>query len=269
LSHLWAMAQVAQATKARASRQEGAMSCLTPNAEFMEERQGVRLYRAEGVLLPSAISIVLAVLAKEGLRYWAQREAIDHMAVILHRYVGRVLTPEALALAREEALRRPDGLARQAAAIGQDAHAALSQLVTEGGEPAPELAPVARWLRGWEQEGFIWHSELALGSPAVGAAGRLDLLGVRAETNEAAVADLKTSATVRDEHFLQLGIYANIACHLGLEVCGGFILLLPRTGAGFGVVTVDLPRWQRAATYATELFWSLKEELLLGGADGG
>jgi hypothetical protein len=234
----------------------------------MEERQGVRLYRAEGVLLPSASSIVSAVLAKEGLRYWAQREAIDHMAVILHRYVGRVLTPEALALAREEALRRPDGLARQAAAIGQDAHAALAQLVAEGGEPTPELEPVVRWLRGWEREGFIWHSELALGSPAVGAAGRLDLLGVRVETNEAVVADLKTSATVRDEHFLQLGIYANIVCHLGLEV-RGFILLLPRTGTGLEVVTVDLPRWQRAATYATELFWSLKEELLLGGADGG
>jgi hypothetical protein len=245
------------------------MSCLVSNAEFIEERQGVRLYRAEGVLLPSASSIVSAVLAKEGLRYWAQREAIDHMAGILHRYVGRVLTPEALALAREEALRRPDALARQAAGIGQDAHAALAQLVAAGGEPTPELGPVARWLREWEREGFIWHSELALGSPAVGAAGRLDLLGVRAETNEAAVADLKTSATVRDEHFLQLGIYANIACHLGLEVCGGFILLLPRTGTGLEVVTVDLPRWQRAATYATELFWSLKEELLLGGADGG
>jgi len=224
------------------------MSCVISNAEFMEERQGVRLYRAEGVLLPSASSIASAVLPKEGLRRWAQREAIDHMTAILHRHVGRVLTPEALALAREEALRRPDGLARQAAAIGQDAHAALSQLVTAG---------------------FIWHSELALGSPAVGAAGRLDLLGVRVETNEAVVADLKTSDAVRDEHFLQLGIYANIACHLGLEVCGGFILLLPRTGAGLGVVTVDLPRWQRAATYATELFWSLKEELLLGGADGG
>jgi len=244
------------------------MSCVISNAEFIEERQGVRLYRAEGVLLPSASSIVSAVLAKEGLRYWAQREAIDHMAVILHRYVGRVLTPEALALARVEALRRPDALARQAAAIGQDTHDALAQLVTEGGEPTPELAPVVRWLRGWEREGFIWHSELALGSPAVGAAGRLDLLGVRVETNEAVVADLKTSDAVRDEHFLQLGIYANIACHLGLEVCGGFILLLPRTGAGLGVVTVDLPRWQRAATYATELFWSLKEELLLGGADG-
>jgi hypothetical protein len=245
------------------------MSCLTPNAEFMEERQGVRLYRAEGVLLPSASSIAAGVLPKEGLRRWAQREAVDHMTAVLHRYVGRVLTPEALALAREEALRRPDGLARQAAAIGQDAHAALAQLVTAGGEPTPELAPVARWLRDWEREGFIWHSELALGSPAVGAAGRLDLLGVRAETNEAVVADLKTSDAVRDEHFLQLGIYANIACHLGLEVCGGFILLLPRTGRGLEVVTVDLPRWQRAATYATELFWSLKEELLLGGADGG
>jgi hypothetical protein len=244
------------------------MSCLAPSAEFIEERQGVRLYRAEGVLLPSATSIVSAVLSEEGLHRWAQREAIDHMTAILHRYVGRVLTPEALALAREEALRRPDGLARQAADIGQDAHAALSQLVAEGGEPTPELAPVARWLREWEQDGFIWHSELALGSPAVGAAGRLDLLGVRVETNEAVVADLKTSDVVRDEHFLQLGIYANIACHLGLEV-RGFILLLPRTGAGFGVVTVDLPRWQRAATYATELFWSLKEELLLGGDDGG
>jgi hypothetical protein len=244
------------------------MSCIISNAEFIEEREGVRLYRAEGVLLPSASSIVAAVLPKERLRYWAQREAVEHMTAALHRYVGRTLSPEALALAREEALRRPDGLARQAAAIGQDAHAALSQLVAEGGEPTPELAPVARWLRGWEQEGFIWHSELALGCPAVGAAGRLDLLGVRVETNEAVVADLKTSDAVRDEHFLQLGIYANIACHLGLEVCGGFILLLPRTGAGLGVVTVDLPRWQRAATYATELFWSLKEELLLGGADG-
>jgi len=91
---------------------------------------------------------------------------------------------------------------------------------------------------------------------------------VRAETNEAVVADLKTSDAVRDEHFLQLGIYANIVRHLGLEV-RGFILLLPRTGAGLEVVAVDLPRWQRAATYATELFWSLKEELLLGGADGG
>jgi hypothetical protein len=39
-------------------------------------------------------------------------------------------------------------------------------------------------------------------------------------------------------------------------------------GTGFDVVTVDMPRWQRAATYATELFWSLKEELLLGDADG-
>ena len=243
------------------------MSCLISNAEFIEERQGVRLYRAEGVLLPSATSIT-SVLPKEGLRRWAQREAIDHMTAILHRHVGRVLTPEALAVAREEALRRPDGLARQAAAIGQDAHAALAQLVTAGGGPTPELAPVARWLRDWEREGFIWHSELALGSPAVGAAGRLDLLGVRAETNEAVVADLNTSAVARDEHFLQLGIYTNIACHLGLEVCGGFILLLPRTGAGLEVVAVDLPRWQRAATYATELFWSLKEELLLGGADG-
>jgi hypothetical protein len=245
------------------------MSCLIPNATFVGEGQGgVRVYCVEGVLLPSASSIVAGVLPKEGLRRWVQREAIDHMTAVLHRYVGRVLTPEALALAREEALRRPDGLARQAAAIGQDAHAALAQLVTEGGEPTPELGPVARWLRGWEREGFIWHSELALGSPAVGAAGRLDLLGVRVETNEAVVADLKTSATVRDEHFLQLGIYANIVCHLGLEV-RGFILLLPRTGTGLEVVTVDLPRWQRAATYATELFWSLKEELLLGGADGG
>ena len=244
------------------------MSCLVSNAEFIEERQEVRLYRAEGVLLPSATSIVAAVLPKDRLRYWAQREAIDHMTAILHRCVGRVLTPEALALAREEALRRPDALARQAAAIGQDAHAALSQLVTAGGEPTPiELVPVVRWLQSWEREGFIWHSELALGSPAVGAAGRLDLLGVRVETNEAAVVDLKTSGAARDEHFLQLGIYANIVRHLGLEVCGGFILLLPRTGTGLGVVTVDLPRWQRAATYATELFWSLKEELL-GGADG-
>jgi hypothetical protein len=264
------MAQVAQTTKAHASRQEGVMSCLAPNAEFIEERQGVRLYRAEGVLLPSASSIVAGVLPKEGLRRWAQREAIDHMTAILHRYVGRVLTPEALALAREEALRRPDALARQAAAIGQDAHAALAQLVTEGGEPTPiELEPVVRWLQSWEQAGFSWHGELALGSPAVGAAGRLDLLGVRVETNEAVVADLKTSDAVRNEHFLQLGIYANIACHLGLEVCGGFILLLPRTGTGLEVMAVDLPRWQRAATYATELFWSLKEELLLGGADGG
>jgi hypothetical protein len=243
------------------------MSCLISNAEFIEERQGVRVYRAEGVLLPSASSIVAGVLPKEGLRRWAQREAIDHMTAILHRYVGLALTPEALALAREEALRRPDALARQAAAIGQDAHDALSQLVTEGGEPTPELAPVVRWLRGWEREGFIWHSELALGSPAVGAAGRLDLLGVRAETNEAVVADLKTSAAARNEHFLQLGVYANIVRQLGLEVCGGFILLLPRTGTGLAVTEVDLPRWQRAATYATELFWALKEELI-GGADG-
>jgi hypothetical protein len=242
------------------------MSCLAPSAEFIEERQGVRLYRAEGVLLPSATSIVSAVLSEEGLHRWAQREAIDHMTAILHRYVGRVLTPEALALAREEALRRPDGLARQAADIGQDAHAALSQLVAEGGEPTPELAPVARWLREWEQDGFIWHSELALGSPAVGAAGRLDLLGVRVETNEAVVADLKTSDVVRDEHFLQLGIYANIVSHLGLEV-RGFILLLPRTGTGLEVTEVDLPRWRRAATHATELFWALKGELM-GGADG-
>jgi hypothetical protein len=139
--------------------------------------------------------------------------------------------------------------------------------VAEGGEPTPELAPVARWLRDWEREGFIWHSELALGSPAVGAAGRLDLLGVRAETNEAVVADLKTSAAARNEHFLQLGVYANIVRQLGLEVCGGFILLLPRTGTGLAVTEVDLPRWQRAATYATELFWALKEELI-GGADG-
>jgi hypothetical protein len=242
------------------------MSCLASNAEFIEERQGVRLYRAEGVLLPSASSIAAGVLPREALRRWAQGEAIDHMTAILHRYVGRVLTPEALALAREEALRRPDALARQAAAIGQDAHAALSQLVTAGGEPTPELAPVARWLREWEREGFIWHSELALGSPAVGAAGRLDLLGVRAEAGEAMVVDLKTSAAARDEHFLQLGIYCNIVHHLGLEV-RGFILLLPRTGTGLEVTTVDLPRWRRAATYATELFWSLKEELL-GGADG-
>jgi hypothetical protein len=244
------------------------MSCgVVANAELVGERQGVRLYRAEGVLLSSASSIVSAVLAKEGLRHWAQREAIGHMTAILRRYVGRVLTPEALALARMEALRRPDALARQAAAIGQDAHAALSQLVAEGGEPAPELAPVTSWLREWEQDGFIWHSELALGSPAVGAAGRLDLLGVRVETNEAVVADLKTSDVVRDEHFLQLGIYCNIVRHLGLEV-RGFILLLPRVGTGFDVVTVDLPRWQRAAAYATELFWALKEELLLGDADG-
>lgn len=242
------------------------MSCLISNAEFMEERQGVRLYRAEGVLLPSASSIAAAVLPKERLRYWAQREAIEHMTAALHRYVGQVLTPEALALAREEALRRPDGLARQAAAIGQGAHAALSQLVTEGGEPAPGLAPVARWLRGWEQEGFIWHSELALGSPAVGAAGRLDLLGVRVETGEGVVADLKTSAAARDEHFLQLGIYCNIVHHLGLQV-RGFILLLPRTGTGLEVTEVDLPRWERAAAYATELFWALKGELM-GGADG-
>jgi len=244
------------------------MSCLISNAEFIEERQGVRLYRAE-VLLPSASGIVAGVLPKEGLRRWAQREAVEHMTAVLRRYVGRVLTPEALALAREEALRRPDALARQAAAIGQDAHAALSQLVAEGGEPTPELEPVARWLRGWERDGFIWHSELALGSPAAGAAGRLDLLGVRVETGEAVVADLKTSDMARDEHFLQLGIYCNIVHQLGLEVCGGFILLLPRKGTGLGVVTVDLPRWQRAATYATELFWSLKEELLLGGANGG
>ena len=245
------------------------MSCLTSNAEFVEETQGVRLYRVGGALLPSGTSIASAVLPKEGLRRWAQREAIDHMTAILHRYVGRVLTPEALALAREEALRRPDALARQAAAIGQDAHAALSQLVTAGREPTPiELVPVVRWLREWEREGFIWHSELALGSPAVGAAGRLDLLGVRVETNEAVVADLKTSDAVRDEHFLQLGIYANIVRHLGLEVCGGFILLLPRTGTGLAVTEVDLPRWQRAATYAIELFLSLKEELL-GGADDG
>jgi hypothetical protein len=253
-----------------APRQEESMSCVVSNAEFIEERQGVRLYRAEGVLLPSASSIVSAVLPKEGLRYWAQKEAIDHMTAILHRYVGRVLTPEALALAREEALRRPDALARQAAAIGQDAHAALAQLVMEGGELTPiELVPVVRWLREWEREGFIWHSELALGSPTVGAAGRLDLLGVRVETREALVGDLKTFAAVRDEHFLQLGIYCNIVRQLGLEVCGGFILLLPRTGTGLEVTEVDLPRWQRAATYATELFWSLKEELLLGGADGG
>jgi hypothetical protein len=244
------------------------MSCLAPNAEFIEERQGVRLYRAEGVLLPSASSIVSAVLPKEGLRYWAQREAIDHMTAILRRCVGRVLTPEALAQARQEALRRPDGLARQAAAIGQGVHAALSQLVSGGGEPPPELEPMAVWLRAWERKGFIWHSELALGSPVAGAAGRLDLLGVRVETNEAVVADLKTSAVARAEHFLQLGIYANIVHHLGLKV-RGFILLLPRTGTALDVVAVDLPRWQRAATYATELFWSLKEEELMGGADGG
>ena len=205
------------------------MSCLISNAEFIEERQGVRLYRAE-VLLPSASGIVAGVLPKEGLRRWAQREAVEHMTAVLRRYVGRVLTPEALALAREEALRRPDALARQAAAIGQDAHAALSQLVAEGGEPTPELEPVARWLRGWERDGFIWHSELALGSPAAGAACRLDLLGVRVETGEAVVADLKTSDMARDEHFLQLGIYANIACHLGLEVCGGFILQTQEIG---------------------------------------
>jgi len=185
---------------------------------------------------------------------------VEHMAAALARYVGRPLTPEALAQAKEEALRHPHGLSRQAAALGSAAHASLEDLVrTRRG--APGLREVDGWLREWEEMGYLWHPELALGSPVVGAAGRIDLLGV-SEDGDAVLADLKTSRAVHDSHRLQLGVYVAIAQALGLNVRRAYVLLLPRTGEGLKVEELAVDVWSQAAHHATSLFWALHRDLL-------
>jgi len=120
---------------------------------------------------------------------------------------------------------------------------------------------VAQWLRAWEECGYRWHTELSLGSPDVGAAGRIDLLAVSGD-GDAVLADLKTSRAVHDSHRLQLGVYVAIAQSLGLHVRRAYVLLLPRTGEGLKVEELEVDVWATAAHHATALFWTLHRDLL-------
>lgn len=233
-------------------------------AYFLEERDGVRLYRlvSTGEVVPS-ISTVVSLLARDGLRRWSAARVVEHLRATLSLEVGRRLRPEALARALKEAARYPDALAREAAILGSQVHRACQALAVEGGLPwGGELPPVdLESFREWlsQRPGTTWHAELPVGSPTLRVAGQADLVGVL-PSGRLVVADVKTSDRPFESHFLQLAGYVLCLQEDGWEVAEAAIVLLPRAGGFRAVPVQDMDRWMRAFEHLAALWHILRGE---------
>lgn len=184
-----------------------------------------------------SVTEITGLLGKN-LQEWAVRQVIAYLEGEL--VPGTHLTQDEVGRILQEASQAHHRVAQKAAGRGTDFHAWAEAYLKGLNPPLPEeelARSMAQNLSAWweENRGEVLRSEEAVFHPDHLYAGRVDL--VTRLRDKLFVVDLKTSARVYPEHFLQVGGYAMALRAEGVEVEGGLVLALRD---GLQVVEVPL-----------------------------